>query len=73
MKMIQVGTKISYRLLGQKEIRTATVDAIEICREGTKYGRYVNKVDIHAHQCVVLDLSDDHWIYASQIINLLNN
>lgn len=73
MKIICVGSKVAYKLWGQKEIRTAKVDAIEICPAGSKYGRHVTKCDIHAHRNVVLDLSDNHWIYANQIVNILNN
>lgn len=73
MKIICVGSKVDYRLWGQKQLRTATVEGIEICKEGTKYGRSVNRCDLDKHNQVVFDLSDGHWCYDYQIAHILNS
>ena len=63
---MRIGDEVTYQPWGTKECRTATVNDIEICKVGDKYGRSVKEVNIDVHYGV-LDLSDNHWIYFDQV------
>ena len=68
---VKVGDKVSYHLWGDTGNRTATIQGIEICKEGRKNGRPVSKCDISKHHGVV-DLSDGHWCYFYQVKEVLS-
>lgn len=72
-RTICVGSKVDYKPWGDNNLRTAQIQNIEVCKEGEKYGRSVNSVDLRKQRNVVLDLSDGHWIYGYQIKHILNS
>lgn len=68
-RILKVGDSITYRRwTGEQD--TATVLGIEICKPGIKYGRSVREVDIQRHSNIVLDLDNERWSYADQIITI---
>ena len=69
MRKIKIGDEVVYQPWNGKR-RHASVEGIEICRNGEKYGRNVDSCDIDK-QTGVLDLSDHHWIYFSQVIYII--
>ena len=68
MRKIKIGDEVVYQPWNGKR-RHASVEGIEICRNGEKYGRNVDSCDIDK-QTGVLDLSDHHWIYFNQVISI---
>ena len=69
MRKIRIGDTVVYQPWTGKR-RHASVEGIEICREGEKYGRPVESCDIDKHTGV-LDLSDNHWIYFTQVVKII--
>ena len=69
MRKIRIGDNVVYQTWS-KQKKNATVEGIEICRKGEKYGRNVDSCDIDK-QTGVLDLSDHHWIYFNQVIYII--
>ena len=69
MRKIKIGDNIVYQTWS-KQKKSATVEGIEICRKGEKYGRNVDSCDID-NQTGVLDLSDNHWIYFTQVVKII--
>ena len=65
MRRISIGDEITYQLSGG-DIRRSTVEGIEICPRGEKYGRNVQSCDID-RQNGVLDLADYHWCHFEQV------
>ena len=48
MRKIKIGDEVVYQTWS-REKKNATVEGIEICREGEKYGRPVESCDIDKH------------------------
>ena len=69
MRKIKIGDEVVYQPWNGKR-RHASVEGIEICREGEKYGRPVESCDIDKHNGV-LDLSDHHCIYFTQVVKII--
>ena len=69
MRKIRIGDMVVYQTWS-KEKKNATVEGIEICKRDEKYGRPVESCDIDKHN-VVLDLSDNHWIYFTQVVKII--
>ena len=69
MRKIRIGDTVVYQTWS-KEKKNATVEGIEICKRDEKYGRPVESCDIDKHNGV-LDLSDNHWIYFSQVVKII--
>ena len=69
MRKIRIGDTVVYQTWS-REKKNATVEGIEICREGEKYGRPVESCDIDKHTGV-LDLSDNHRIYFTQVVKII--
>ena len=69
MRKIRIGDNIVYQTWS-KQKKNATVEGIEICQKGEKYGRNVDSCDIDK-QTGVLDLSDHHWIYFTQVVKII--
>ena len=63
---LTVGDTIHYRMWSG-EIVTAQVLGIELCKEGEKSGRSVNSANLDSHRNIVLDLSNNHWAYGTQV------
>lgn len=70
---LSVGNTIKYQPWGKEPLQTAKVEGIEICREGEKYGRQVNNVNLEKHNNGTLDLDDNHWCYFYQVKEVLQN
>ena len=68
---VKIGDTIQYRKWGDIQPTEAIIEGIEVCKAGTKYGRQVTKCDLSKHQEVVLDLSDDHWCYKEQVVDII--
>ena len=69
MRKIRIGDEVVYQTWS-KQKRNATVEGIELCKKGEKYGTPVETCDIDRHSGV-LDLSDHHWIYFSQVVKII--
>ena len=69
MRKIRIGDMVVYQTWS-KQKRNATVEGIEICKRDEKYGRPVESCDIDKHNGV-LDLSDNHWIYFTQVVKII--
>lgn len=69
-RILKVGDRISYMMWSGKTV-TAHVLGIEICKEGMKSGRPVNRCDIERHNNVVLDLDNQHWAYGYQVKEII--
>jgi hypothetical protein len=67
MKNVAIGDQVVYQPWGNQPSRTATVEGIEICREGYKSGKTVEQCDLDKCDEGVIDLSDNHWIYFYQV------
>lgn len=68
-KKIKVGTKIRHKLFGG-DICEGTVESIERCRMGEKYGTPVSSAPIGAGN-YVLCLDNGHWCYGDQVISII--
>ena len=70
---LKVGDKVTWRGgFGAEPPLPATVESIEVCRNGEKYGDHVEKVlwdTVKGHKkTVIVTFSDnDHWARGSQI------
>lgn len=62
---VKVGDKIIYEPWSGPR-KTATIEGIQICRQGEKYGREVGSCDISKYYGV-LDLDNGHWCYFYQV------
>lgn len=67
---VKVGDKIIYESWSGPR-KTATIEGIQICRQGEKYGREVECCDLDKHYGV-LDLDNGHWCYFYQVIKTIN-
>jgi len=77
-QIIKIGTKVKYRLHGDRTPKTAKVVGIEKCECGEKYGEPVDEVDFRYRVCnfgagveYTFDLDDGHWCYGEQIIGIV--
>lgn len=77
-QIIKIGTKVKYRLRGDRTPKTAKVVGIEECECGEKYGESVDKVEFRyragnfsAGVEYTFDLDDGHWCYGEQIIRIV--
>lgn len=68
-KRIKTGDTIRYKMW-DGSVASAKVLEIEICPQGEKYGRSVKSATLKPGRNIVLDLDNNHWAYASQIINI---
>jgi hypothetical protein len=72
-RVIKVGSKVSYKgawgTLPEKEV---TVKSIEKCvSKRMKHGKVVDEIDYVKKDYGVYDLSDGHWCYGEQIVELV--
>ena len=66
-RIIKVGDSVTCRI--GNELYTSTIEGIEICKDGDKYGRSVTKCDLSKHKNGVVDLKE-HWAYFYQITKI---
>lgn len=72
-RRLKIGDKILYTPWGGGK-RSATVEGIELTTEKSpKYGRPVQSVNLDRTFNAVLDLSDGHWIYITQVKYILKS
>lgn len=71
--ILKIGTMVVHQDLdGNKHI--ASIQGIEICKDGEKHGKPVTEVDTADYKNkrrIVIDLSDNSWCYGSQIVKIL--
>jgi len=77
-QIIKIGTKVKYRLHGDRTPKTAKVVGIEECECGEKYGEAVDEVEFIRHRGnfgtgveYTFSLDDNHWCYGEQIIDIV--
>lgn len=71
--VVKVGTKVMWRgSWGSEEPKETEIEYIELCDcEGCKYGEPVSEVRAEdLHRCCV-DLTNGHWAYGFQIVEIL--
>ena len=72
MKKIKLGSKVKYRLRGEKSLRTAAVTEIQITRNHDKMeGRIAKSCDLDKHKSVIFSLDDGHWCWEDQIRQII--
>lgn len=72
MSKLKVGDKVIWRgAWGKEAPKEAVVESIELCANGSKYGKQVKSVDWETiekgNRSVTLDLDNGHWAYGNQI------
>jgi hypothetical protein len=72
-KVIKVGSKVIYKSSwGAEEPKMAIINGMQLCEEeGEKYGVDTNKIPWEQKNYGVYDLSDGHWCYGYQIVELV--
>lgn len=77
-QVIKIGTKVAYRLHGNRGLSYAHVSGIEECECGEKYGEPVDKVDFNLRGGnygrgveYTFELDDGHWCYGEQIVKIM--
>ena len=70
MKKLHIGDQVYYRTWFNEK-KTATVERIEICRRGEKYGRCVSSCDLDRHSNGVIELDNNHWCYFEQVLRII--
>lgn len=70
MRRLKVGDTITYRPYGHQNAITANVIAIEICKQGAKYGREVEECDLDKHSNVVIGMNNNRWCYKEQLVDI---
>lgn len=63
MAKLKVGDKVT----GNFFTGIATVQVIEVCKTGSKYGDSVNSVEWETKKNVILDLDNGHWAKIYQL------
>lgn len=72
MRQVSVGDTILYQPWSG-ELRTATVEQIEVCKRGEKYGRVVNNCNIDLYDNGTLILCGFRWCYFEQVKQIIKN
>jgi hypothetical protein len=66
--ILRVGDTVRWRGgFGGDAPKDAVVTGIEICKNGSKYGDQVDKVDWSKKDKIVVDLDNGHWAKGHQI------
>ena len=67
-KTLKIGSKVVYRgAWGTKLPKETTIESIEYCADGGKYGDSVEECNKSNYMDCVFDLADGHWCYGHQI------
>lgn len=72
MRQVSVGDTILYQPW-RGEPRTATVEQIEVCKRGEKYGRVVNTCRLDLCDNGTLILCGHRWCYFDQVKQIIKN
>lgn len=72
-KIVKVGQEVKYRgCFGSGPITSAKIEGMELCEdEHEKYGEPVDEVFVGDLSRCCLDLSDGHWAYGYQVVEIL--
>lgn len=75
MSKLKIGDKVIWRgSWGTEAPKEATVEAIELCAVGSKYGKEVKSVDwstiTGGNRSVTVDLDNGHWAYGNQLTEI---
>lgn len=72
---IKIGMTVVYRgSWGHDAPKEAVVEGIELCEQPyEKYGDPVDEVAIADVERSTFDLSDEHWCYGYQIVEVIGN
>ena len=72
-KVIKIGSKIIYKgAWGTQSEKEVTIEGMQLCEEeGDKYGVDANEIPWEQKNYGVYDLSDGHWCYGYQIVELV--
>ena len=68
MGTLKIGSKVQYRgAWGIESAKVTTIEGIELCDEGEKYGTPIDEVTDDILLNCTFDLADGHWCYGHQI------
>ena len=71
MSKLKEGDKVKWRGgWGADAPKEAIVESMELCKEGSKYGKPVKSVDwgtVKGGRRVVVNLDNGHWAYGDQL------
>lgn len=71
-KTIKVGMKVVYRgSWGHDAPKETTIEYIELCENGEKYGEPMSEVSVKDIKNCTFDLADGHWAYGYQITKII--
>lgn len=72
-KKVKVGMKVVYRgSWGSDPEKETEIEAMELCdMEDCKYGDSVEEIDIENIRRTTFDLTDGHWCYGWQIVEVV--
>lgn len=71
MKVIKVGTKVRHTLFGGG-VYEGVVTSIELCKNGSKYGREVSSMPLGQEDRIYnITLDNGHWCYGYQIKSII--
>lgn len=69
---LKVGMEVRYRpCFGRGEPKVATVEGIELCDDGEKYGIELDKIPAMRISECTLTLDDGNWAYGTQVDEIL--
>ena len=74
--MVGIGDVVRYRGdFGMGDQRVATIQNIEVCEYGEKYGYKVDEIDEFElkNGNVLVDLDDERWCYGRQIDEVIQS
>ena len=67
-KTLKVGDKVMWKgAWGTQLPKETTIESIQLCENGEKYGDDVEECDFNNYQDCVFDLTNGHWCYGYQI------
>ena len=74
-RVIEIGSKVIYRgAWGTEPEKEVTIEGMQLCEEeGDKYGIDTDEIPWEQKNYGVYDLSDGHWCYGYQIVELVDD
>lgn len=68
---LKVGDKVMWRgAWGSEPAKMATVETMQLCAEGSKYGKDIKSADwdvVKNGRKIIVDLDNGHWAYGNQL------